>query len=77
VTHLVLHRSTAVSILRLPLSSVIIALLLTSRAGLATTPIIIVSVLVAYITTETLSATRLNLSKQPLHRPRLQLDLAR
>jgi hypothetical protein len=48
-----------------------------SRAGLATTPIIIVSVLVAYITTETLSATRLNLSKQPLHRPRLQLDLAR
>jgi len=69
VTQLVLHRSIAVSILRLPLSSVIIALLLTSRAGLATTPIIIVSVVVAYITTETLSAARPEPEQAPAPSP--------
>jgi H+/Cl- antiporter ClcA len=46
----------AVSILRLPLSSVVLALLLTSSAGIATAPIIIVAVVVAYITTESLAA---------------------
>lgn len=48
----------AVSILRLPLSSVILALLLTSSAGIATAPIIIVAVVVAYITIQSLSAMR-------------------
>ena len=50
--------ATAVAILRLPLSSVVIAMLLTSRAGLATAPIIIVAVVASYITIETLSAKR-------------------
>jgi len=45
-----------VSILRLPLSSVVIALLLTSSAGIATAPIVIVAVVVAYITIESLAA---------------------
>jgi hypothetical protein len=48
----------AVSILRLPLSSVVLALLLTSSAGIATAPIVIVAVVVAYITIESLSAAR-------------------
>jgi H+/Cl- antiporter ClcA len=48
----------AVSILRLPLSSVVLAMLLTSSAGVATSPIIIVAVVVAYITIETLSRAR-------------------
>ena len=50
--------ATAVSILRLPLSATVIVLLLTSKAGLATAPLIIVAVVVAYITIQTLSATR-------------------
>ena len=50
--------ATAVSILRLPLSATVIALLLTSKAGLATAPLIIVAVVVAYLTIQTLSATR-------------------
>src|SRR4051812_27664969 len=44
----------AVSILRLPLSSERLALLLTGSAGPATGPIIIVAVVVAYITIEAL-----------------------
>ena len=50
--------ATAVSILELPLSATIITMLLTSKAGIATAPLIIVAVVVAYITTRTLSATR-------------------
>jgi H+/Cl- antiporter ClcA len=50
--------ATAVSILRLPLSATVIVLLLTSKAGLATAPLIIVAVVVAYITIQTLSAAR-------------------
>jgi hypothetical protein len=46
----------AVSMLRLPLSSVVIALLLTSKAGLGIAPLIIIAVVVAYLTTEALSA---------------------
>jgi hypothetical protein len=52
----VLMGAACVSMLRLPLSSVIIALLLTSSAGLAVGPLIIVEVTTAYITTEVLSA---------------------
>lgn len=48
----------AVSVLRLPLSATLIALLLTSKAGLATAPLIIVAVVVAYLAIQTLSATR-------------------
>ncbi len=54
----VLMAATAVSILRLPLSATVITLLLTSKAGIATAPLIIVAVVVAYITIQTLSAAR-------------------
>ena len=54
----VLMAAAAVSILELPLSATIITLLLTSKAGIATAPLIIVAVVVAYITIRTLSATR-------------------
>jgi H+/Cl- antiporter ClcA len=47
--------ATAVSILRLPLSATVITLLLTSKAGLATAPLIIVAVVIAYLTIQTLS----------------------
>ena len=50
--------AAAVSILELPLSATIITLLLTSKAGIATAPLIIVAVVVAYLTIKTLSATR-------------------
>ncbi len=45
-----------VSVLRLPLSSVMIALLLTSSAGLAVAPLVIVAVVVAYLATLGLTA---------------------
>jgi len=45
-----------VSVLRLPLSSVMIALLLSASAGLAVAPLVIVAVVVAYLVTLTLSA---------------------
>ncbi len=44
------------AVLRLPLSAVVLALLLTSKGGLATSPLIIVGVVVAYLTT--LAATK-------------------
>jgi H+/Cl- antiporter ClcA len=52
----VLVGAACVSILRLPLASVVVALLLTSQAGLTVAPLIIVAVVVAYITTEVLYA---------------------
>lgn len=54
----VLMAATAVSILRLPLSATVITLLLVSKAGLATAPLIIVAVVVAYLTIQTLSPAR-------------------
>ncbi len=54
----VLMAAAAVSILELPLSATIITLLLTSKAGIATGPLIIVAVVVAYLTVKTLSGTR-------------------
>jgi H+/Cl- antiporter ClcA len=51
-----LMAASTVAILRLPLSSVVITLLLTSRAGAGVAPIIIVAVVVAYITVTTLDA---------------------
>jgi len=47
-----------VSILRLPLSATVITLLLVSKAGIATAPLIIVAVVVAYLTIQTLSPAR-------------------
>jgi hypothetical protein len=54
----VLMAAAAVSILELPLSATIITLLLTAKAGIATAPLIIVAVVVAYLTIKTLSVTR-------------------
>ncbi len=48
----------AVSVLRLPLSAVLLATLMTTSGGLDTAPIIIVSVVVAYIATLVLAARR-------------------
>jgi H+/Cl- antiporter ClcA len=42
--------AAVVAVLRLPLSAVILALVLASKAGLATSPLIIVGVVVAYLT---------------------------
>jgi chloride channel protein, CIC family len=45
-----------VSVLRLPLASVMIASLLCAKGGLALTPLVVISVVVAYIVTEALTA---------------------
>jgi chloride channel protein, CIC family len=55
----ILMGAACVSMLRLPLSSVVIATLLTSSAGIGVGPLVIVSVTTAYIATELLSARRL------------------
>ena len=61
----VLMAAAAVSILELPLSATIITLLLTSKAGIATAPLIIVAVVVAYLTIKTLPATRASAAPAP------------
>src|SRR4051794_12865224 len=48
--------AACVSVLRLPLASVMIATLLSAKAGLAVAPLIIVAVAVAYLASETLTA---------------------
>ena len=48
--------ATCVSVLRLPLSSVVIAFLLTTSAGLAVAPLVIVAVVVAYLVSLALTA---------------------
>ena len=48
--------ATCVSVLRLPLSSVMIASLLSVKAGLAVTPLVVVAVAIAYLVSETLTA---------------------
>jgi hypothetical protein len=50
--------ATAASMLRLPLSSIVIALIFTSNAGLAVSPLIIVAVVIAYLTVDRLFARR-------------------
>jgi chloride channel protein, CIC family len=47
--------AAVVAVLRLPLSAVVLATLLTSKSGLADSPLIIVGVVVAYLTTMALS----------------------
>jgi len=59
----VLMGAACVSMLRLPLSSVVIALLLTVNAGLEVAPLVIVAVAVAYIATEVLSARRASVAE--------------
>jgi chloride channel protein, CIC family len=54
----VLMAAACVSILKLPLSTVIITLVLTSSAGLGVSPLIVVSTVVAYVATISLSALR-------------------
>jgi hypothetical protein len=44
-----------VSVLRLPLSAVVLALLLSSNSGPGAAPLVIVGVVVAYVTTQMLS----------------------
>ena len=48
--------AACVSVLRLPLASVMIATLLSPKAGLAVAPLIVVAVAVAYLTSEALTA---------------------
>lgn len=52
----VLIGAACVSTLRLPLASVMIASLLCAKAGLTVTPLVVVAVVVAYLTSEALSA---------------------
>ncbi len=52
----VLVGACCVSVLRLPLSSVMIASLLSVKAGLAVAPLVIIAVVAAYLTSEALSA---------------------
>ena len=52
----VLVGAACVSVLRLPLSSLMIASLLCARAGLAVTPLVIVAVVVAYLASEGMTA---------------------
>ena len=54
----VLIAIATVSVLRLPLSSVVLALLLTSSAGLKVAPLVIVAVVISYITIEVLYERR-------------------
>jgi H+/Cl- antiporter ClcA len=48
--------ATCVSVLRLPLASVMIATLLSAKAGLEVAPLVVIAVVVAYLTSEALSA---------------------
>ena len=48
--------ATCVATLRLPLASVMIASLLTAKAGLAVTPLVVVAVVVSYLVSEALTA---------------------
>ena len=52
----VLVGAACVSVLRLPLASVMIATLLSVKAGLAVAPLVVVGVVVAYLTSEALTA---------------------
>jgi hypothetical protein len=48
--------AACVSVIRLPLASVMIATLLSAKAGLAVAPLIVVAVVVAYLTSLALTA---------------------
>jgi len=61
----VLMAAGCVSVLRLPLATAVITLILTSSAGLGVSPLIVVSVVVAYVTVESLTALRSATIKPP------------
>ena len=54
----VLMGAAAVAVLKLPLSCTVITVILTSRAGLGVSPLIIVAVVISYLTIESLAALR-------------------
>jgi H+/Cl- antiporter ClcA len=63
--------AAVVSVLRLPLSALVLAVVLTSKAGLGTGPLIIVGVIAAYLTTVGLSARQ---ASEPATGPRGRPD---
>ena len=62
--------AAVVAVLRIPLSAVVLAVLLTSQTGVGASPLIIVGVVVAYITTSALS------SRAPAPHPAERLNSA-
>jgi H+/Cl- antiporter ClcA len=67
--------AATVAILRLPLASVVVAMLV-SQAGLATTPLIIVAAVVAHITVELLAARRTSpTAAAPVGAPKAREDV--
>ncbi len=54
----VLMGAAAVAVLKLPLSCTVITVILTSRAGLGVSPLIVVAVVVSYLTIQSLTALR-------------------
>jgi H+/Cl- antiporter ClcA len=66
--------AAVVSVLRLPLSAVVLATLLTTKGGLADTPLIIVGVVVAYLVTIALSPRLEAAAPAPVEGPRPAAD---
>jgi H+/Cl- antiporter ClcA len=58
--------AAVVAVLKLPLSAVVIGILLTSKAGLGASPLVIIGVVVAYVTTVALEGVRIP-EKTPAH----------
>ena len=56
--------AAVVSVLRLPLSAVVLAVVLTSESGLGSDPLIILGVVAAYLTTLAISAPPVNPSSE-------------
>lgn len=65
----VLVGAACVSVLKLPLSCVIITLVLTSHAGVGVSPLIVVAVVVGYLTIQSLSALRASATADPPGEP--------
>jgi hypothetical protein len=66
--------AAVVAVLRLPLSAVVLATLLTTKGGLADTPLIIVGVVVAYLVTIALSPRLEAAAPAPMEGPRPAAD---
>src|SRR3954470_3745071 len=71
----VLTGAACVSILRLPLSSLVIATLLSFKAGLGVTPLIVVAVVVAYVSTEVLASYAARRASRDVEVPAVGLSL--
>jgi hypothetical protein len=64
--------ASCVSVLRLPLASVLIATLLSAKAGLEVAPLVVIAVVVAYLTSEALTAyvdARIDMTPEPAAHP--------